>query len=170
MIQPDKVKEIKEIVASLNGKTLDEIAKENSVSIYTIDLTEVSSTWHVSWVIIYYPDTDKYNILVHSGDPDNRKRFTLAHELGHFFLHKDVIKKERLIVDLKAAVLYRTSENPNDIVEQEANAFAAELLMPEDIVRKLRLTEKDTDKLAEIFSVSVVAMWYRLTNLWLIEE
>jgi|GEM_PF-5814812 len=44
MIQPDKVKEIKEIVASLNGKTLDEIAKENSVSIYTIDLTEVSST------------------------------------------------------------------------------------------------------------------------------
>ena len=55
----------------------------------------------------------------------------------------------------------RFSEN-----ELNANAFSAELLMPEDIlVRKIDDWGIDVQRLAIYFKVSIPAMFYRLTNL-----
>lgn len=49
-----------------------------------------------------------------------RNRFTIAHELGHYFLHSDVGKKPIL-----------ARREGTDRVEWEANWFAAGFLMPE---------------------------------------
>ncbi len=66
-----------------------------------------------------------------------RQRFTIAHELGHFFLHR---ASSTVFVDA-APIFFRdeSSSNGSQREEIEANAFAAELLMPEDAIRQ-RLT------------------------------
>ncbi|MFD2078478.1 Zn-dependent peptidase ImmA, M78 family [Actinopolymorpha cephalotaxi] len=53
-------------------------------------------------------------ILVNQSAPTDRKRLTLAHELGHLALHTD---------------------DPHEEMEAQANAFAAEFLMPEGEIR-----------------------------------
>lgn len=65
----------------------------------------------------------------------NRQRFSAAHELGHHVLHAEEIRRA-IHVD-KGSVLYRDdlSSKGTDALEIEANAFAAELLMPSDLVK-----------------------------------
>ena len=53
--------------------------------------------------------------------------------------------------------------NKNELI---ANAFAAELLMPEDmVIKKIKEFGFDIQRLAVYFKVSIPAMFYRLTNL-----
>lgn len=89
----------------------------------------------------------------------NRQRFTLAHELGHYILHKD---KNINKVD----TTFFRNENL-DPLEYMANEFAAALLMPEDRLRELIDKENKTniENLAEIFEVSPAAMKYRVISL-----
>jgi Zn-dependent peptidase ImmA (M78 family) len=105
----------------------------------------------------------------------NRQRFTVAHELGHHELHRN----HELLIDKGPMILYRdgASSSGDDQLEKDANAFAAELLMPASMVRReirergLRLAdEKEIELLAQIFSVSVTAMVFRLMNLKIIES
>lgn len=102
-----------------------------------------------------------------------RQRFTIAHEICHFIMHNDS-GKDNLFVDKDFLVKYRgnTSYSAAEMIqEQQANAFAAALLMPEDFVRaelvKLAtLSEGELiDALAKVFDVSIPAMTYRLVNL-----
>ena len=73
-----------------------------------------------------------------------RQRFTIAHELGHFILHSHNDPKE-VYVDHNTFPLFRdeNSSTGASLVEQQANAFAAALLMPERLiaeeVKKLNL-------------------------------
>lgn len=110
-------------------------------------------------------------IGVNSSELSRRKRFTIAHELGHLFLHKqDAVNYDPAIMYFRDS----HSSDGTDIKEIEANAFAAELLMPEDEVRKLivkrgGLNMEDTSaiqEMADSFEVSLLAMTIRLTNLY----
>lgn len=101
-----------------------------------------------------------------------RRRFTIAHELGHFELHQN---ESNLFVDKTFKVLFRgTSQDAesNTQLEQEANVFAASILMPDDLVNeevsKLEFDLGNEDSLKELakrFEVSVTAMYYRMLNL-----
>ena len=103
-----------------------------------------------------------------------RKRFTIAHELGHYILHKE---KSDLFVDKQ--LIYR-SQNSGDtpakqIMEQEANVFASALLMPSNLLRKevekanLDLSNDEAiANLARAFEVSTTAMSIRISSLGLI--
>jgi Zn-dependent peptidase ImmA (M78 family) len=73
-------------------------------------------------------------IVVNFKDSESRKRFTMAHELGHHFLHHS----QDVFVDRtnSLSVHYRKKQHAYDKHEVEANVFAAELLMPEELVRK----------------------------------
>lgn len=100
-------------------------------------------------------------------DP-KRQKFTIAHELGHFILHKET----PLFVDKKnEKIMYRNSESTTGEIrkEREANAFAASLLMPSRFIKdeweKIPLHEDPVKYLANIFSVSEQAMSFRLANL-----
>ena len=112
-------------------------------------------------------------IGVNSSHAHTRQRFTIAHEIGHLRLHKG-----ELYVD-EARINLRDGDSSLAIKpeEVEANAFAAELLMPENFVRdeisvlakRLRGSPEDLiEKLAKIFDVSSKAMEYRLNNLGLL--
>ncbi len=79
-------------------------------------------------------------IVVRTQDLENRKRFTIAHELGHYILHKD----DSVLVDGNLIFRDIISSTASDIKEIQANQFASELLMPtvlllEDIEKKMKL-------------------------------
>lgn len=107
-----------------------------------------------------------YKICVNKKHSENRKRFTIAHELGHFMLHDELIGDG--IFDNK---LYRSdASHPNERVqpyhETQANKFAANILMPAPLIAKLKESGKtSTEDLAEALEVSEQAMAIRLSNL-----
>lgn len=94
-----------------------------------------------------------------------RRRFTIAHEVGHWVLHArqgDVEDFQRFCrpIDLKA------EEDRGREVEREANRFAAELLMPEEILNaRAEACGFNLPLLASEFEVSVPALELRLTLL-----
>lgn len=111
---------------------------------------------------------DSIQLLVSESDPPARKRFTIAHELGHHFLH---LIKDGAFVDKKVD-LFR-GEVPDDADsskkdEVQANQFAAALLMPEEFVRREFEHVKDLTTLSRLFNVSDAAMGFRLSQLRLI--
>jgi Zn-dependent peptidase ImmA (M78 family) len=120
---------------------------------------------------LYRADDGHAVLGVNSWHADVRQRFTIAHELGHLRLHPD-----ELFVD---GVLKRDDESSLAIRSQEieANAFAAELLMPrklilEEINRTLASNATPDPKrligdLARLFDVSEQAMEFKLVNLGL---
>lgn len=100
----------------------------------------------------------------------NRQRFTVAHELGHWALHSE---QSGYFID-EFTVHYRGdgSSGGYDPRESEANAFAAALLMPEDLLRNelagRRIDASDDDQLSDLareYGVSLQALTIRLTNL-----
>lgn len=104
-------------------------------------------------------------ILVNSNDSPYRKRFTIAHELGHVLLHLTGIDGEE--VD-HTENLFRTNEadTPGPILKEvQANQFAAALLMPAEKVREEWRNTRSVTKLAQRFNVSEEAMGYRLASL-----
>jgi Zn-dependent peptidase ImmA (M78 family) len=91
-----------------------------------------------------------------------RRRFTLAHELGHFVRNPDC--------DLEYEDFRVEDAHPAQRSEDErfADAFAAELLMPETVVRQLVGLGVGTKQMANEFKVSVAAMTNRLEKLGLL--
>jgi len=85
-------------------------------------------------------------ILINSRLPTDRKRLTLAHELGHLAMHNSMVSAD---------------------MELEANAFAAEFLLPVHVIRpELRnLTLGKLIDLKREWSVSMQAIWNVLTDL-----
>lgn len=65
------------------------------------------------------------------GNPISRRRFTAAHELGHFLLHRDRMSGGRWIGDSKETIR-EAGDAETVAMEREANRFAAELLMPRE--------------------------------------
>lgn len=124
---------------------------------------------------LLYRESDHVVIAVNRDHAENRRRFTIAHELGHLQLHEG----RPLIVDhvVRARINLRDQRSSlaTDREEVEANRFAAVLLMPPDFVHeqvqrimKRGLGEHATiEALARNFRVSPQAMEIRLTNLGL---
>ena len=99
-----------------------------------------------------------------------RRRFTAAHELGHAVLHRE--RMGRFRADAKIS---EGANEPDDELEREANRFAVELLMPEEVIRS-RADELKKEhgccprgvlayRLSSELLVSREAMRYRLQKL-----
>ena len=106
-------------------------------------------------------------IGVNSQHHPNRQRFTIAHELAHIVLHPEELAKA-VHVDKGSLRRDRVSAQGTDDLEIEANAFAAELLMPEELLsaaldKKLDLEDPQVlESLANRFRVSLMALQHRL--------
>lgn len=108
-------------------------------------------------------------------EPKVRRRFTIAHELGHYELHRD---KSHLFVDKQ--FIYRSENSGNNPInismEQEANYFASAILIPSDLLR-IEIKNVDLDlgseeaikELAKKFEVSTTAMSVRISSLGFIK-
>lgn len=101
-------------------------------------------------------------IILNANDSENRKRFTCAHELGHF-VRRSEEADEYTTIDLRNS-LSATGQDPEEVY---ANEFAACLLMPETDVRRLSEMGFDDLEMSIRFKVSREAMQYRLKNLGL---
>ena len=105
----------------------------------------------------------------------NRERFTIAHEIGHLCRHIAPLAKETTFKDTEKTL---KRNNLWDIKEYEANNFADQFLMPDDLIVKegkkiaLNLKEKGDIELnefiiemAQIFDVPTQIMKFRLSSL-----
>jgi Zn-dependent peptidase ImmA (M78 family) len=112
---------------------------------------------------VFFRKDNKLFLGVNSDHHEHRRRFTIAHEIGHYILHSD----EMLHYDKdELENIYLRSDDISSPEEIEANHFAAELLMPEELILKcIENDEQSIKVLAERFNVSEHAMRYRLTNL-----
>jgi Zn-dependent peptidase ImmA (M78 family) len=105
---------------------------------------------------------EKKQVFLNVQESAARQNFTLAHELAHYFLdHKPneygVYRRDSL----------HDKGKPDK--EQEADCFAAELLMPQELITKVQtkydLFDDDAPALSRLFGVSSSAMRYRLKGL-----
>lgn len=143
---------------------IKEIAMELGLVVQTGDFGN-----EVSGVIVF--KNGKGIIGYNPNDPDVRQRFTIAHEFGHYLLHKN--RMEMFVDKTYYAFRDENSSKGEFKLEREANAFAAAILMPRSLLlkeiklRNFDLAESDEslNKLAKKFRVSVQAMSFRLANL-----
>jgi Zn-dependent peptidase ImmA (M78 family) len=101
-------------------------------------------------------------IKINRHDVKARQRYTLAHEIAHFLLHRHLLKD-----GITDDVLYRSKLS--DKIETEANQLAADIIMPMSSINFLISTiHKDKknetlyEALAEDLGVSTIALKYRL--------
>jgi Zn-dependent peptidase ImmA (M78 family) len=104
-------------------------------------------------------------VLLNSGEPAARRRFTLAHEVGHWVCQ--VMNGHEAPVYCRVADLLPEASRA---LEREANVFAAELLMPEPLVRAEWSQVESSSAVASRFGVSEEALGWRLFNLQLVQD
>jgi Zn-dependent peptidase ImmA (M78 family) len=149
---------------------VEDVAKKLNLNLLPFDLgTDVSGVLHI--------ENDKASIGYNPLESKVRQRFTIAHELGHFVLHRD---KGNVFVDnenyysqikFRSSNLQLSSEDHQQ--EREANEFAAALLMPVNNIKKeiKKLNGFDLSdssmimELAKKYEVSIPAMTFRIINL-----
>ncbi len=93
----------------------------------------------------------KFIIVVSPNQSRARQNFTIAHEIGHLFLHTNfvdnVMKNEKVVFP----DFYREGDSEK---EYQANEFAANLLMPQDIYIDKVKQNKNDDNIVNIKAVS----------------
>lgn len=107
--------------------------------------------------------TESAIITINSDIPyEGKKRFTIAHELGHFEMHRNVI-----VVHNDTDATLEFFKNGNQ--ETEANEFASELLMPEHLFKKECEGKKFSPdllrQLSERFQTSITSVAYKYFEL-----
>jgi len=142
---------------------LNRVALALGAEIRELDLAE-----DISGVL--YRDGSRKIIVVNKTHSDVRQRFTIAHELGHLALHRG----DKVHVDHEFRINLRDlrSATAENVEEVEANAFAANLLMPADrIWRALDsapIDLADDSQIADLareFGVSQQALLIRIASL-----
>jgi Zn-dependent peptidase ImmA (M78 family) len=145
-----------------------------------IQIVEQSIEDEVAGFLLKGYDSKNALIGVNTHHHPNRQRFTIAHELGHYFLHDyEGVHFDSKTTGLRMYLRNEKSATGTDLEEREANLFAAELLMPENLLEKdladieeIYLIDDDDltiKNLAKQYQVSVRALTYRLGNLGYIE-
>lgn len=156
---------------------IEDFAHKHSFDIVTLESKQGGAKLMVT------SDTISGTLIVQNGmktialnqlESDLRKRFTIGHELGHYFLNHG--KKDGMKLDTYK--LYRNEESSAGSKEEEvqANAFAAALLMPRSYITNEfnRLSGihfdnlKIIELLSEAFGVSQISVSYRLNRLGLL--
>jgi len=122
------------------------IAKELDIKLEPVDLGS-----QIAGSITKNSDS-KYIIRYNTRDNEYRQRFTIAHELAHFLLHKASIGD-----GIQESPLYRSGLSST--MEKQANRLAANILMPRSLVDKLMAEESNNiDIVANRLNVSKKAL------------
>ena len=136
---------------------LIKLAKNNNIDVYYTILPN-----QISGAIRYNIDKNKFEILINETENKSRQRFTLAHELAHYFLEGELLSKSQ---DIHFDTLYRKNKNPH---EAEIEYLAGAILMDKKMVTTLYNLNPSISLLAKTFFVSESAITVRLMVLGLI--
>jgi Zn-dependent peptidase ImmA (M78 family) len=134
-----------------------DIARNNGLEI--IEKAFPQDQANISGFVTMQDGTGK--LYVNLADAPNRRRFTVAHELGHWRLHKEELRNNP-----QRSILFRIAigQLNKDPIEKDANIFAANLLVPLELLRQYR-DGKTNEQLGELFGVSTEVIGYRLSLL-----
>lgn len=136
---------------------LNEIARNNNIDVYYSELPD-----GISGAIRYNGDKQKFEILIEKNENVGRQRFTLAHELAHYFLEgQQLLRSQEIHFD----TLYRRQKNSE---ERKVEHLAGALLMDKEMLAKLYNICPSIRILSQTFGVSESAMTVRLMILGLI--
>ena len=110
-----------------------------------------------------------YVVCLNEDHPTSRMRFTLAHELSHYFNDRSYLEEKRKIVDSSTQSqrkwLFRQNGSQDDLklreMDVKANQFAAELLMPQRQFIEVWHEKISPRDVASFFNVSLDAVKVR---------
>lgn len=176
LLTEHKIKDIEELAASKLMEAYSEkpfdysqlmtfLVEREGIRLREADLEEISG-------VLYKDNQGDWVILVNREDSQKRKLFTIAHELGHYFLHKN--DQDQFIDGQFVNSCFGRSESTKyQQQELEANEFAGNLVMPKAQIQEElglpqqagELSESVIVKMASKFRVSPHAMLTRLKNL-----
>jgi predicted transcriptional regulator len=144
------------------------LARDQGASVKEEPLKELSG-------MLIRPRSGRTVIVVNSADAETRRRFTIAHELGHLLLHPpSEVYADRFGRTVGVNERGEKAARGTDLFEVQANAFAASLLMPEPWVlpafEASARRDDQVDHLAHRFNVSPAAMKNRLIRLGLLSQ
>ena len=126
-----------------------------------LDVIEAELKTNISGALIKEEGKDPV-IILNEADSRQRKRFTCAHELGHYIKRTENGEEpDYNFIDYRNSL----SAKGTDKEEIFANQFAANLLMPREEVENLRTEGVPPVLMAAHFDVSDDAIRFRLTNL-----
>lgn len=149
---------------SIIGLTADEIVRDLNLTI-PVDLNKICENYNIKIIYRdiksadgYFIPTKKKIIISNKIKGTYKERFTIAHELGHYFNLNDKIYD----LDAYCYLDYQTKQKQNKF-EKEADEFAAELLMPQKYIKTEieNIDIKDWQKLIDLsikYEVSIAAM------------
>lgn len=139
---------IRKAYCKKNNFPIDPITIGRELGIKIID---VKLPHNVSGAILKKKNQDPI-IMLPNNEFENRKRFSCAHEIGHYIFRLQRNRLEEAIdfVD-NTDDLYKTEHNEDEL---SANRFAKALLMPKDDIKKLH-KKYDGYYLASYFGVSI---------------
>lgn len=129
------------------------IAEENGVDIVFADFGKHTKT------VAGFCDFNQAKLFVNREDRQDRQSFTIAHELGHWILHRDLFRAKP---DLYPILPRFADPNKDDPLEKEANKFAANLLVPGHLLEPIK--SAPITILAKAFGVSSTMMGFRVRN------
>ena len=178
-VRKKHIRSLVERLLAHNGVKSAPVPVEDIAQALGIEVRHTPAEEHLSGFLVRAPGTGRAIMGINKNQHPNRRRFSIAHEIGHFLLHpgQDIYVDERsesgLTVNLRGEDA-SAGTNPEEI---EANMFAAELLMPiallkADLASTGTLDFLDDDSLermlaglAKKYGVSKQALTYRLANL-----
>lgn len=152
-------RKVKEVVTDiLNNNFVDQppvnaqkIAEDNGLSVSFVDFPE--SLKDVSGFL----DFQNKEIYVNNQDEPFRQNFTIAHELGHWFLHRNRVNEYQVL-------MRRPIGGEKSPLEKEANFFAASLLVPGDMLLNCRLKNMSHEDIARKFKVTKAVIDLRIAD------
>lgn len=127
-----------------------EVARDLGVNVYFVEFEQNFQN------ISGFYDSENGSIYVNTSESPVRQTFTIAHELGHKILHEEWAKSS----DYKILMRDQAAES-KDIHEQEANTFAANLLVPRFMLDRYWQIASVAD-LSKLFAVSVPVIKNRI--------
>ncbi|MCX6296176.1 MAG: ImmA/IrrE family metallo-endopeptidase [Bacteroidetes bacterium] len=117
-------------------------------TLYTLDVKKFSIGKKVSGLLVVCKEIDSESATIgfNANHPWCRRRFTIAHEIGHLLLG------------------HCCNKNAEDgsVNETEANLFASELLIPTSFLKKDFSKIKNVQELAKLYRVSEQALSIKL--------
>lgn len=175
----DEVDEVETVRKSFAIETARNILEANNIHIAPVDLLKIANSLNVIVESFRLPggieglsckvSEDSYVVVINNTIRSNDRRiFTLAHELGHIALnhhHSIAPSFDATIFHTRNLCLY---SNPR--IEREANIFASEIIMPVNMIIQSYLAGiKSIKQLSRLFFVSEEAMKIKLKEIGLIK-
>lgn len=153
MVDLEKAKQEARKVIKDNYVTTLPVKIEELVQNYGLKVVEADFGKYVEKYAGFL-DHQNRTISVNDKDTEFKKVFSIAHGLGHFLLHNDAVSRLCVLERKPLGQLDASS------VEEEANCFAVNVLIPEEFLKKYASSSPDI--IAKIFGVTEDVIGYRL--------